>query len=149
MATVSFGKLAIYILILYFIIIPTSSQKDDDISTIPECGLPLIKTEYEPFSNGCGLFCDDEHAATPWTDRKANRNISLLFLGLLIPAFICNLIFTVNNLTEHRDNEETFRTTPITYDALFVWYFINSYQLHHFSLINVQGHNPCTSVPCY
>ena len=129
MATVSIGKWVIYILVLYFIT-PTLPQSDEILPPIIlKCGMPLIETEHEVFSNGCGLFCDDENAATPWTNRKSNRNISLIFLGLLIPAFICNMIFTINNITEHRENEENFSTTPITYDALFVWYFIRIFYL--------------------
>ena len=52
--------------------------------------------------------------------QTTNRNISILFLAFLIPAFVCNLIFSINNFNEHRENEETFKSTPITYDALFV-----------------------------
>eukprot|EP01083_Nonionella_stella_P270720 916881_1 len=86
------------------------------------CELPLVTTEHETFIdyNGCSLFCDAEDAATPWTNRVTNKHISILFLSFLIPAILCNLIFTFNNISEHRENEETFATTPITYDALFV-----------------------------
>ena len=112
-----------------------------DISDIPQCALPLIETQHEKFYDDCGLFCDAEDAATPWTNHTANRNISILFLSLLIPALICNMIFTINNITEHRDNEETFSTTPITYDALFVWYFHLSHRLHFFFLLLLHNYN--------
>ena len=124
MATVFKPGWIVYLWVIYMI--PCLSQNLSNLNpinpiSIPKCGLPLIETEHDMFLHDCGLFCDNENAATPWTDRKANRNISLLFLGLLIPAFICNMVFTINNITEHRENEENFSTTPITYDALFVW----------------------------
>eukprot|EP01084_Bolivina_argentea_P006733 12745_1 len=95
-------------------IIPISSQTD--------CPRPLSPTKYESITNhdGCGLFCNQDDAATPWTDRVTNKHITILFMAFLIPAFLCNLLLTYNNISEHRENEETFQTTPITYDALFV-----------------------------
>ena len=113
-----------YILIVYCMTpIFSSVIYNTSVDNIPQCALPLIETQHETFLKDCGLFCDAENAATPWTNREGNRNISIIFLALLIPAFICNMIFTINNITEHRENEEDFSTTPITYDALFVWYF--------------------------
>ena len=121
----------VYILVIYCAIPFVDAQ----------CELPLIETENESFMNedGCGLFCNNEEAATPWTDRKTNKNISIIFLAFLIPAFICNMIFTINNILEHQENEETFQTTPITYDALFVWYFLH-YIIIHYTYIYIISH---------
>lgn len=100
-----------------YLICPILSQ-----SSTNDCHLPLIASEKEPFLDyrGCGLFCDSEDAATSWTDSITNKNISILFLVILIPAFVCNLIFTVNNIYQQIENEESWRTTPITYDGLFI-----------------------------
>ena len=76
---------------------------------------------------GCGLYCGGEDTATPWTTSDDNRVIHIIFLSFLIAAFVCNLVFTFNNIQEHRMNEEGFATTPITYDALFVRYNIDEY----------------------
>lgn len=69
---------------------------------------------------GCGLYCDDSNAATPWTTSEANQTIHVIFVSFLAAAFLCNMVFSFNNFQEHRTNDEGFNTTPITYDALFV-----------------------------
>ncbi|ETO16502.1 hypothetical protein RFI_20837, partial [Reticulomyxa filosa] len=83
------------------------------------CLPPLLRTRHANFEKGCGLYCHRDLWTSIDLTSDEIKIVNGIYMSVLLLSLVCNIIFLINNITEHVEKRESFFTSTVSYDALF------------------------------